>query len=145
MENNEKQEGGICPDCGGTYIKNPKTGKIFCENKCWLNHGRPYREDTGSSSLNNEDEKWRKIHARKEEGMNWLNAKRGSAELVSALIIAKMLPMPTEDALRHYARFFYEMEPPVSEETPDNDEQTPNDGEQPIDEEEDVIINDIPF
>lgn len=31
-----KQEGGICPNCGGKYVKNPKTGKIFCENKCWL-------------------------------------------------------------------------------------------------------------
>lgn len=23
--------------CGGKYILNPKTNKVFCENKCWLN------------------------------------------------------------------------------------------------------------
>ena len=22
---------------GGKQVKNPKTGKLFCENKCWLN------------------------------------------------------------------------------------------------------------
>jgi len=28
---------GTCDKCGGAKVKNPKTGKIFCENKCWLN------------------------------------------------------------------------------------------------------------
>ena len=31
-----KIEGQICDGCGGKYVKNPKTGKIFCKNKCWL-------------------------------------------------------------------------------------------------------------
>ena len=34
----EKIEGQQCADCkNGTYVKNPKTGKIFCDKKCWLN------------------------------------------------------------------------------------------------------------
>lgn len=37
MPYQQKQVGGICPDCGGKYVQNPKTQKIFCENKCWLN------------------------------------------------------------------------------------------------------------
>lgn len=145
MENIEKQEGGICPDCGGTYIKNPKTGKIFCENKCWLNNGQPYQEDKSQSSPDNKDEKWQKITAKKEQGMNWLNAKRGSAELVSALIISKMLTMPTEDALRHYAKFFFDMEPPTDESAPDNSKDRPENGKQPMMEGEDITIDDIPF
>jgi len=37
----QKVEGQTCSDCGqGKYVKNPKTGKIFCENKCWLNGGQ---------------------------------------------------------------------------------------------------------
>ena len=33
-----KVEGQPCSNnCGGKYVKNPKTNKIFCENKCWLN------------------------------------------------------------------------------------------------------------
>ena len=44
-----KIEGQPCDKgCGGKNVKNPKTGKIFCENKCWLkgdtsqsNEGQP--------------------------------------------------------------------------------------------------------
>lgn len=36
-----KIEGQICNDCGqAKYVKNPKTGKVFCEKKCWLD-GQP--------------------------------------------------------------------------------------------------------
>lgn len=31
-----KQVGGICDKCGGKYVQSPKSGKVFCENKCWL-------------------------------------------------------------------------------------------------------------
>lgn len=27
---------GACKDCGAERVKNPKTGKIFCQDKCWL-------------------------------------------------------------------------------------------------------------
>lgn len=34
----EKMIGHPCNDCEtGKYVKNPKTGKIFCDKKCWLN------------------------------------------------------------------------------------------------------------
>ena len=36
----QKVEGGTCTDCGAKYVKNPKTGKVFCENKCWLTAGQ---------------------------------------------------------------------------------------------------------
>lgn len=32
MENNY----GDCNFCGAKKVKNPKTGKIFCSEKCWL-------------------------------------------------------------------------------------------------------------
>lgn len=33
----EKMIGYHCNDCEtGKYVKNPKTGKIFCDKKCWL-------------------------------------------------------------------------------------------------------------
>lgn len=28
---------GKCPKCDGEMVTNPKTGKIFCKAKCWLN------------------------------------------------------------------------------------------------------------
>lgn len=34
----EKAIGKPCPDCNeGTIILNPKTNKLFCDHKCWLN------------------------------------------------------------------------------------------------------------
>ena len=27
----------VCKFCGANIVRNPKTGKDFCENKCWLN------------------------------------------------------------------------------------------------------------
>ena len=27
---------GLCNKCGSARVKNPKTGKIFCKDKCWL-------------------------------------------------------------------------------------------------------------
>ena len=27
----------VCNKCGAEMINNPKTGKWFCKNKCWLN------------------------------------------------------------------------------------------------------------
>ena len=33
----EKVEGAKCPDCPeGVFVKSPKTGKVFCDHKCWL-------------------------------------------------------------------------------------------------------------
>jgi len=29
---------GKCDKCGANMVMNPKTSKIFCENKCWLNN-----------------------------------------------------------------------------------------------------------
>lgn len=28
---------GTCDDCGSDKVKNPRTGKVFCSAKCWLN------------------------------------------------------------------------------------------------------------
>lgn len=37
MTHAPKVAGQPCNDgCGGKYVTNPKTGKTFCENKCWL-------------------------------------------------------------------------------------------------------------
>jgi uncharacterized Zn finger protein (UPF0148 family) len=31
----EQQDYGTCNYCGADKVKNPKTGKIFCSDKCW--------------------------------------------------------------------------------------------------------------
>ena len=37
MENNY----GPCKHCGAKTVKSPKTGKIFCSEKCWLKQDSP--------------------------------------------------------------------------------------------------------
>lgn len=38
MAYEEKIVGATCGKCGnGKYVRNPKTGKVFCDKKCWLN------------------------------------------------------------------------------------------------------------
>lgn len=37
----QKAEYGLCPKCKANNVKSPKTGKIFCEKKCWLNETAP--------------------------------------------------------------------------------------------------------
>lgn len=32
----------VCRDCGAKRVLNPKTGKMFCEKKCWLNKQKTY-------------------------------------------------------------------------------------------------------
>jgi hypothetical protein len=36
----EEQDYGKCR-CGAKKVKNPKTGKIFCSDKCWLTSDSP--------------------------------------------------------------------------------------------------------
>lgn len=55
----EKIEGEKCQDCGvGKIIKNPKTGKLFCDQKCWLKN-QPHQEQP--AIVEGEDAKWERI------------------------------------------------------------------------------------
>ena len=36
-------QGDMCEHCGGEIVKNPKTGKSFCSNKCWLPENAHFR------------------------------------------------------------------------------------------------------
>ena len=61
-----KVEGQPCSNnCGGKYVKNPKTNKIFCENKCWLNNPQPQQTPTqkfdNQLSQDQNDEKWKRL------------------------------------------------------------------------------------
>lgn len=40
MENNYAKDYGKCSFCGAPKVYNPKTGKTFCQDKCWLK-GKP--------------------------------------------------------------------------------------------------------
>ena len=62
--------GSICPFCQkGELVKSPKTGKIFCSEKCWLNNkpkpapAQPANVDRFIKNLDKtkEEQKWKEI------------------------------------------------------------------------------------
>lgn len=60
--------GKTCQFCHeGKLIKNPKTGKVFCEKKCWLKNDPTTPEKKFEEELNkdNEDKKWEDIGRKK--------------------------------------------------------------------------------
>lgn len=78
-----KDIGSICPFCKeGELIKNPKTGKIFCNKKCWLaanNQKEPFKGD----EYVNRDKKIEKIYNEKKDNIKWLNALNNTCLLVA--------------------------------------------------------------
>jgi len=41
---------GQCKLCGANLVLNPKTGKIFCSDKCWLKGEKAPGQATSSST-----------------------------------------------------------------------------------------------
>lgn len=40
----DKVEGGICQECGGTFVKSATSGNVYCKNRCWLPENRQLQE-----------------------------------------------------------------------------------------------------
>lgn len=84
-----KIAGNPCEQCGAKLVLSPKTGKIFCEKKCWLNkpQGHP-TQDTQDDVIQVPENKpdWDSINAKKEQGMAHLNAKNNATAIIVALI-----------------------------------------------------------
>lgn len=87
-----KIEGQPCSDnCGGKNIKNPKTGKIFCENKCWLkgqtNQSPPAQNDfVENLTKAKEQEKWDSIAEGKVRHGFAIEAYKAGKQLTQATI-----------------------------------------------------------
>lgn len=87
---------GICSKCGlqsnlKTGIKNGKEwAGYFCSDRScktveWVNTRQSAPKPFRKESLPKEPD-WEAIRQRKEEGMEWLNAKNNAAQIVAALV-----------------------------------------------------------
>ncbi len=85
----EPQVVGTCEKCGARRIINPKTGKEFCEKKCWLNNQQPIKPMPTRPST----QEWEKIREEKNENIKWLNALNNATLLASTgkILIEDML------------------------------------------------------
>jgi len=137
-----------CRQCGGERVLNPKTQKMFCKNKCWLNtpnaQNTAQRAFTQKAEINNEE---------RVNGMKWLNAKNNACLLIAhgKYELSK---------LRELANKIYKLEPDTSVADIANqfdgkviDQETPvldpyRASEAPVarfDEEEGIKVDSIPF
>lgn len=73
MEHNQAETFGKCNFCGADKVKSPKTGKIFCSEKCWLKDqpAKPYTPDQARSAdirgyQQHKDESMRAMAARRD-------------------------------------------------------------------------------
>lgn len=105
-----KVAGNPCEHCGAKLVKSPKTGKIFCEKKCWLNkpQGSPSQEQQDDHIVVPETKPdWDKIREEKSANINHLNARTAAVQLVLEMIENGMT---TESALNEIRRLTREIE-----------------------------------
>ena len=104
---------GVCEQCGGEKVLNPKTGKIFCKNKCWLNKTQTATYTKQTQPVANLSVKqpivapnWDKIRQEKSEDIRASVALKGAIDLVTHSIIDK-------DSWEDWANVFYNYTPNI--------------------------------
>lgn len=118
---------GMCKFCGAEMVKSPKTGKIFCSDKCWTKNEQKEGGFSGQVAkagiaadpyqkvMATKNEYIEKAQDRKDESMRILNAKNGAAEITVALIEKGFVqPKDIESCFRKYADYIYAYEPVVN-------------------------------
>lgn len=96
---------GVCKKCGAENILNPKTGKVFCKQKCWLG-GQPQPQQSFTpkpsvASVGKDDAKEKSI------------AVSYAKDVVCALIGIGHLKEGKDivKVLEYMAKWFYEYDP----------------------------------
>lgn len=114
----EKTEGQICQDCHkAKYVKNPKTGKVFCADKCWTNNQpsnlvkpkyvpEPFKSN--SEIANAEEAKWNKINEEKRDSMREMNAINNACLLLAHGRIPEVEQVTAQD-IQAVAQKIYEI------------------------------------
>lgn len=73
---------GKCPYCQAPKVFNPKTGKTFCKDKCWLkksaNEPQPFTPDQAKN------ESIRDFQEKKQEGMTFMAVRRSAVDITVA-------------------------------------------------------------
>ena len=88
----ENEQNKICPFCGAEKVWNPKTGKWFCKEKCWLNKSNQQKNPQPVQS--GKDINWQKVEEnnnKKSDSMSELNAKRIAGEYVNIMLELRLI------------------------------------------------------
>ena len=88
MENSQQ----TCSFCGAEKVNNPKTGKWFCKEKCWLN--KSHQQTSSQPVQNKKDINWQRIEEnnnKKSDSMSELSAKRIAGEYVNIMLELRLI------------------------------------------------------
>ena len=90
-----------CKFCGSESVLNPKTGKVFCKEKCWLKN-KPdeygaYPPTKLEAVVTSSQPDWDRLRNEKNENIRFLNSLNNACLLLSAAI--KMGEITFEGAL----------------------------------------------
>ena len=89
MENSQQQ---TCSFCGAEKVNNPKTGKWFCKEKCWLNKSQ--KQNNSQPEPNSRDINWDRVkenNNKKSDSMSELSAKRIAGEYVNIMLELRLI------------------------------------------------------
>lgn len=80
---------GMCDKCGADNVMNPRTGNIFCAEKCWLK-GQPQQPRTqfvrqGGNLQVKKEPNWPEINKEKVDNINLLNARNNAVSIAISL------------------------------------------------------------
>lgn len=113
----QKENLGRCSNCGADNVRSPKTSKIFCGDKCWLNnpqaqnYNRPQRQYQPKPQRQEPD--WDAVSERDFLHREWTAAKISAKDIIVILIqqgkleIEKLRP-----AIKDLAEYLYGLRQP---------------------------------
>lgn len=82
---NNRQPGEPCENCGAELVTNPKTGKVFCPEKCWLKGATPKPQTSSPSPQSAETRAVLNVPASVWEAKDRLSAMQTAINAASAL------------------------------------------------------------
>lgn len=78
MAYNYTEEFGKCKFCGAPMVKSPRTGKVFCSEKCWL------KKQAGYNPSEAKEVGIERAQERKGESMRLMSSGRDAVQIVVA-------------------------------------------------------------
>lgn len=109
---NQKVAGQPCEFCGAELVENPKTGKVFCSQKCWLKNSQsqtpkvyPTKAQVFGQQLDQEkrDGRIEKMFNEKQDNIALMNSKNNAT-----LVMAQRQPANLDDLIAEWKKLVFE-------------------------------------
>lgn len=105
---------GNCSFCGAPNDRSPRTGNVYCSDKCWTKNQPQQRQQPRQQK---QEPNWDKIREEKEQSMGWLNAKNNASQIITAAINKDLIKIENiRTMFKSLAEYIYGLEAPEGNE-----------------------------